>query len=238
MLVSIVILSDSHPNSLRHLAVEFIGYAARAGASNNTGKLMPYIIQSIFVLVAPTLFAATVYMVLARIIRAVVDGEKLSPIRMELITRIFVTCDVVTFFIQGGGGGMMAVGSLTKIGQDIVLAGLVLQILTFALFVFTAVSFEQRIRKTTPTPASRWGDVSWKQHLRSLYCMSAMILVRSIFRVVEYGLGNDGYLATHEWSNYIFDAVPMLIVMLCFAVWYPNQLQPSLSTSDPEFSMS
>lgn len=232
----ICILSDSCPNSLRHLIVEFIGYAARAGASNNTGKLMPYIIQSIFVLLAPTLFAATVYMVLARIIRAV-DGEKLSPIRMELITKIFVTCDIVTFFVQGGGGGLMAVSSLTNIGQDIVLAGLVLQILTFALFVFTAVTFDQRIRKT-PTSAIIQGDVSWKQHLRSLYAISAMIFIRSIFRVLEYGLGNDGYLATHEWSNYIFDTVPMLIVMLCFAVWYPNELQLSLSTSDPEFSMS
>jgi RTA1 like protein len=196
---------------------------------------MPYIIQSVFILIAPTLFAAAVYMVLARIIRAV-DGEKLSPISVELITKIFVTCDIVTFFVQGGGAGMMAESNLTKIGQDIVLAGLALQIVSFVLFIATAVTFAQRIQKI-PTPAVIRGDVPWKQHLRSLFAISAMILIRSIFRIIEYVLGNDGYLLEHEWPNYIFDAVPMLIAMVCFAVWYPSEMQPFLSTSGPEYSM-
>ena len=220
---------------LRNFPVEFIGYAARAGAYDKTGKLMPYIIQSVFVLIAPTLFAAAVYMVLARIIRAV-DGEKLSPIRINLITKIFITCDIVTFFVQGGGAGMMAQSSLTKIGQDIVLAGLILQILTFALFLLTAITFAQRMRKT-PTPSAVQGDVPWRHHLHSLYAISVMILIRSIFRVIEYGLGNDGYLLAHEWPNYIFDAVPMFIAMVCFAVWYPSELQPFLKASNPECSM-
>ncbi|KAJ5752140.1 hypothetical protein N7520_009057 [Penicillium odoratum] len=208
---------------------EVIGYAARAGASSNTGKLMPYIIQSVFVLLAPTLFAAAVYMVLARIIRAV-NGEEYSPIRIDLITKIFVTCDIVTFFVQGGGAGLMAQSSLTSIGQDIVLAGLVLQIITFVLFVVTAITFARRMGKT-PTPTAIRDAVPWKQHLHSLYAVSAMILIRSIFRVVEYGLGNDGYLLGHEWPNYIFDAVPMFIAMVCFAVWYPSELQPFLKTN-------
>ncbi|KAJ6030985.1 hypothetical protein N7540_001717 [Penicillium herquei] len=207
---------------------EFIGYAARISASNNTGKLMPYIIQSIFVLLAPTLFAAAVYMVLARIIRAV-NGERYSPIRINLITKIFVSCDIVTFFVQGGGAGLMAESSLSNVGQYIILAGLVLQIVTFVLFVVTAVTFARRMDKT-PTPIALQGDIPWKQHLRSLYTVSAMILIRSIFRVVEYGLGNDGYLLGHEWSTYIFDAVPMFIAMVCFAIWYPSALQPYLKT--------
>ncbi|KAJ5106232.1 hypothetical protein N7456_002907 [Penicillium angulare] len=208
---------------------EVIGYAARVGASNNTGKLMPYIIQSIFVLLAPILFAAAVYMVLARIIRAA-NGEEYSPIRIQLITKIFVSCDIVTFFIQGGGAGLMAESSLTKMGQDIVLAGLVLQIVTFVLFVVTAVTFARRMGKA-PTAATIQSDVPWKQHLYSLYTVSAMILIRSIFRVVEYGLGNDGYLLGHEWPTYVFDAVPMFFAMVCFAIWYPSELQPFLKTS-------
>ncbi|KAJ5716736.1 hypothetical protein N7488_002382 [Penicillium malachiteum] len=207
---------------------EFIGYAARIGASNNTGKLMPYIIQSIFILLAPTLFAAAVYMVLARIIRAV-NGEAYSPIRINLITKIFVSCDILTFFIQGGGAGMMAESSLSNTGQYIVLAGLLLQILTFVMFVVTAVTFARRMGKS-PTPAALQSDIPWNQHLRSLYAVSAMILIRSIFRVIEYGLGNNGYLLGHEWPTYVFDALPMFIGMVCFAVWYPSALQPYLKS--------
>lgn len=191
---------------------------------------MPYIIQSIFVLLAPTLFAAAVYMVLARIIRAV-NGEEYSPIRINLITKIFVSCDIVTFFVQGGGAGLMSQSSLNNFGQYIVLAGLVLQIVTFVLFVVTAVTFDRRMGKT-PTPAAIQGDVPWKQHIRSLYTVSAMVLIRSIFRVIEYGLGNNGYLLGHEWPTYIYDTVPMLIGMVCFGIWYPSVLQPFLKTPD------
>jgi hypothetical protein len=171
-------------------------------------------------------------MVLARIIRSV-NGEKYSPIRINLVTKIFVTCDILTFFIQGGGGGLMAQSGLAKMGQNIILAGLILQIITFVLFLTTAVVFERRMG-VNPTPAAVQGDVPWKKHLYSLYGVSAMILVRSVFRVIEYGLGNDGYLLGHEWATYVLDALPMFIAMVCFAVWYPSELQPFLVRSDSE----
>lgn len=57
--------------------VEFVGYCARASAHSKTGKLMPYIIQNLLILVAPALFAASIYMTLGRIMRAV-KGERLS----------------------------------------------------------------------------------------------------------------------------------------------------------------
>jgi hypothetical protein len=206
--------------------VEFIGYAARASAYEKTGRLMPYIIQSVFILIAPTLFAAAVYMVLARIIRSV-RAESLSPIPIRFVTKAFVTCDVLTFFIQGGGAGLMSQGSMTNAGQYIVLAGLILQIATFVLFLTTATVFKLRMDRH-PTIATMHSDVPWKKHLYSMYAISSMILLRSIFRVVEYGLGNDGYLLSNEWPTYILDALPMFLAMVCFAVWYPSELEPYL----------
>lgn len=187
---------------------------------------MPYIIQSVFILIAPTLFAAAVYMVLARIILSV-QAERLSPIRIDRITTVFVSCDIVTFLVQGGGAGMMAQSSLTKIGQYIVLAGLILQIITFVLFLVTSFTFKSRMDRDH-TLLSVSADVPWKKHLFSLYAVSAMILLRSIFRVVEYGLGNNGYLLSNEWPNYVLDALPMLVAMVLFAIWHPSELQPFL----------
>lgn len=187
---------------------------------------MPYIIQSVFILIAPTLFAAAVYMVLGRIIRSV-KAESLSPIPIRFLTKTFVICDVLTFFIQGGGAGMMAQSSLTKTGQNIVLAGLILQIITFVLFLVTSAIFKQRMDRQPVIPNVN-GDVPWRKHLYSMYAISAMILLRSVFRVIEYGLGNDGYLLSNEWPTYVLDALPMFIAMVCFAVWYPSELQPFL----------
>ncbi|KAJ5651413.1 uncharacterized protein N7484_005136 [Penicillium longicatenatum] len=211
---------------------EIIGFSARIAAHNHTGALIPYVIQSIFVLLAPILFAAAVYMVLARIICSV-SAEQLSPIRIRWITKIFVGCDIITFLIQGSGAGMTAESTMSQMGQYIVLAGLALQILSFVLFLMTAIIFANRI-KLNPTSATTQGESPWKKHLYSLYAISAMILLRSIFRVIEYGLGNDGYLLASEWPTYVLDATPMFIAMVCFAIWYPSELQQFLVRRDSE----
>lgn len=85
-------------------AVEWIGYICRAVSHTQAPNytLIPYVIQSILLLVAPALFAASIYMELGRIIR-MVDGEALSLIKTKRMTLIFVLGDVLTFLIQSSG---------------------------------------------------------------------------------------------------------------------------------------
>lgn len=56
-----------------------------------------------FILIAPALFAASIYMILGRII-ILVDGQEHSFIRPQWLTKIFVIGDVVCFFLLAGGG--------------------------------------------------------------------------------------------------------------------------------------
>ncbi|GAM35914.1 RTA1 domain protein [Talaromyces pinophilus] len=206
---------------------EIIGYATRIVSHNNTGKLIPYCIQAVFILLGPTLFAASVYMVLARVIRSV-HAEKHSVLPLNWVTKTFILSDIVTFIVQAGGSGMMVSSGLTKIGEGVVIAGLALQVLSFILFIVTAYVFHRRMRHS---PTAEVFDIAlpWKQRLRSLYAISALILVRSIFRVVEYAMGNDGYPLSNEWTLYVFDAAPMFAAMVIFGVWYPSDLKPFLN---------
>lgn len=85
--------------------VEVIGFAARtASARQDPGcwTLMPYIIQSMFILLAPALFAASIYIILGRII-LLTDGEIHSVIRQRRLTKIFVIGDILCFTLQCGG---------------------------------------------------------------------------------------------------------------------------------------
>lgn len=84
--------------------VEILGYGARFASGKETPDwtLTPYILQSILLLVAPALFAATIYMELGRIV-TLIDGESRSLIRRKWMTKIFVLGDVLSFFLQGGG---------------------------------------------------------------------------------------------------------------------------------------
>ena len=81
-------------NKTRRATVETIGYIGRALSSHNQWNLNFYLIQALTLLVAPALLAASIYMILGRIIRYV-DGEECSPIPARYLTKIFVAGDVL-----------------------------------------------------------------------------------------------------------------------------------------------
>jgi len=74
--------------------------------------------------------------------------------------------------------------------------------------------------------------VPWQASLLMLYATSLAILVRNIYRMVEFVMGQDGYLLSREWPTYVFDGALMLLVMIGFYIWYPSQLLPSASAGD------
>lgn len=58
----------------------------------------------------------------------------------------------------------------------------------------------------------------------ALYIGSMLIMVRSVFRAVEYLQGFDGYLLRHELYLYIFDAALMFLVMVLFNWIHPAEI--------------
>ncbi|KAM0531829.1 hypothetical protein ACHAPP_007597 [Verticillium nonalfalfae] len=130
------------------------------------------------------------------------------------------------FIVQAAGGGIQSGGTLDlyKLGEKIIIAGLFVQIVVFGFFVVTSVLFHRRMNTQPPTGASA-AKVPWRRYLWVLYSTSAIILVRSVFRVVEYLQGNGGYLISHEIFLYMFDALLMALCMLIFAVWYVGHLE-------------
>jgi RTA1 like protein len=82
--------------------VETLGYVGRTISHFNSTALPPYIMQSLLLLLAPALFAASIYMSFGRLIHFV-NGEHHSVIRTDRITKLFVCGDVLSFFIQGTG---------------------------------------------------------------------------------------------------------------------------------------
>ena len=200
-----------------------VGYGVRAGSHNQTGELIPFIIQSIFILVAPVLFAASIYMTLGRIITSV-GGEKHSLIKPSKITLTFVLGDILSFVVQGGGAGMMVIedADIAKWAERIVIIGLVIQIVMFGLFCVLSVIFHRRMRSQSTTQLYST-TASWESGLYMLYAVSLLIMVRSIFRVIEYAQGQTGYSLSHEWTLYIFDSLLMFAVTVIFAWRFPSR---------------
>jgi hypothetical protein len=57
-----------------------------------------------------------------------------------------------------------------------------------------------------------------------LFAASMLVMVRSVFRVVEYLQGFDGYLLSHEVYLYIFDGLLMFIMMALFNWIHPAEI--------------
>lgn len=211
---------------------EWVGYIGRALSNKDQWALGPFIQQSLLLLVAPALFAASVYMVLGRIIM-VTDSEQHSLIRQKWLTKIFVTGDVISFMVQAGGAGIMASGSESGMhtGEKVVVAGLFIQLAFFGFFMFVGSLFYTRINRQ-PTSKSVDDSMPWRKHFWVLMSVSMLIFVRSVFRVIEYLMGNNGYLLRHEVFLYIFDAVLMLAVMVLFNVVHPSEITKMLKESN------
>lgn len=200
---------------------------------------MPYIIQNMFILLPPVLFAATIYMCLGRIIH-LLQADHLSRIRPNRLTKTFVGFDLLSFFVQGNSAPFSALASknpiFPKLGQALVLIGLAIQLMSFSVFFYIAMKFHRSVR-ATPTQASYQVDQSWHKVMYMLYSTSVLIIVRSVFRVAEFAMGNNGYLLSNEWPLYVFDTIPMLVVCLLFFVWYPACLAGVKTKGHPDPGM-
>ncbi|OQE36947.1 hypothetical protein PENCOP_c011G05664 [Penicillium coprophilum] len=207
-------------------AFQIIGYICRALAHDNKDNIPIYSVGTIMILLAPPLYAASIYMTLGRLI-VHLDAESLSLVPVRWLTAIFVTGDVIAFLMQAAGGGIMASGTMSAMttGEHITIGGLAVQLVFFTVFIVASSIFHYRIRHNlTEKSVSRSRTTTWEVAMVGLYVASVLILVRSVFRLVEYAQGNSGYLISHEVFMYVFDSMLMLFAMVAMSILHPSKV--------------
>ncbi|CAF1102122.1 unnamed protein product [Adineta steineri] len=213
--------------------MEVVGFACRIASRQSPNNVSLYSAQYAFLVLAPIFLAASVYITLGRIIRFVGHPSLISAKKIAII---FVVCDIISFIVQAIGAAVLLNRSNTTnltIGKDILLAGLIIQIVTFAFFTICAVHYDVVVYKS-----GQHGG-RWRWSMRALYVVCALILARSIFRVIEFSEDTTGYLQTTEWPIYIFDAVFIFLSMVIFNIIHPSrylvedQATPNLKSVTP-----
>lgn len=174
------------------------------------------------ILASAPLLAATIYMTLGRLIRALdaVESAFMSP---RWVTKIYVVIDIASFCCQMAGSAMQSSGdpSGVKLGRTIVMAGLGVQLGAFAIFIMNVAIFHRRLT-LRPTEISVQVDKEWRRAMWMLYTVSALIVVRSAFRLVEFAEGNEGTIYKTEAYIYVFDASLMFAVVVVMAILHPG----------------
>ena len=125
----------------------------------------------------------------------------------------------------------MASGTISAMqtGEHITIGGLCVQLVFFTFFLVTSIIFHRRIRSKAAPQSTEVRKIfflrinhNWESVLWGLYIASILILVRSVFRLIEYAQGNDGYLISHEAFMYVFDATLMFFAMVAMNVFHPS----------------
>jgi hypothetical protein len=208
---------------LQHTA-ETAGYYGRAWSSSNIRQGSPYLLQLMLILAAAPLLAATIYMTLGRLIRAL-DATHHAVLNPRWTTKIYVVIDIGSFVCQIMGSAMQASGDAegVKTGNTIVIAGLGTQLVAFAFFILMAVVFHRRLNNE-PTNTSRRTHVKWRRYMWALYSVSMLVVVRSIFRLAEFIEGPESKVYKTEAYLYAFDAALMFAVVAVMTVLHPGFL--------------
>lgn len=220
---------EEENQTLTPTPVEVVGYAARVVSSHHLLSMGPYVVQMLLILLAPSLVAASLYMLLGRLMPLVPNGAAHALIAPRFLTKLFVVGDVASFLLQCMGGGITAAGALgsnpdpdkVTLGRNIIKIGLFVQVLFFAFFLVVGSWWKRGVEKEGRVGVA---GVPWRKHFWVLMGASGLVFVRCVFRVIEYLSGQDGALLTHEWYAYVFDAVLILGVVILYNVVHPSEV--------------
>ncbi|KAF4340751.1 Rtm1p [Fusarium beomiforme] len=207
------------------IKVMIAGLGVRIYSTDHLRDQGSYGTQTLLILLSPIFFSAAIYMFLGRIIRAS-DHPDLSIIRISWLSKFFVTGDVLCFVVQIVGAGMLANATTTADENDaenVILAGLALQVVILVAFLLSAGLYHARVAKRGLIGSIN-PNLLLVVMLSELYACAILILFRNVFRLVEFGLGDDNYLQVHEWPIYVLDILFMAIVMALSLNWYAADL--------------
>jgi len=146
--------------------------------------------------------------------------ERILGIKSKLITRVFVACDILSFLIQSAGIGVASSQNWDgEAGINTLITGLSTQLATNVVFIALVVAFYKKT--VIDGVVSRDVPSNWKSLLLVIMATIILILIRSLYRLIEFALGFHGYPFTHEWTFYVLEAVPMLVCVAIYCIWFP-----------------
>ncbi|KKK16093.1 hypothetical protein P175DRAFT_0426608 [Aspergillus ochraceoroseus IBT 24754] len=240
--------------------MEVVGYITRCLSTWNVTEKSIYVLQFALLVLAPVLMAGVCYVLFGRILFLAVPKEhrtlRVCWVPPRFVTQVFVGFDIlalllqlagVVFITSGNGESKDAIDQFNR-GRDLAIGGVALQLVAFGIFTVAAIRFNFTSKKfiqSAPEQLEAQTDLafsvenkpteaSWPSLLRVVNLTTLMILIRSVYRLVEFTETQLGYINTHEWCMYVFDAVPIYPCVALFIYWHPSLYLPYMGFRLPK----
>ncbi|KAF5662693.1 RTM1-like protein [Fusarium heterosporum] len=233
------------------IAMEVIGYAARVVSATEPTKKGPYVVQFTLVILSPVLMAGVIYVIFARLVYWVVPAESRTLrflwVPPRFITLLFVGFDVVSLLLQLVAAILIAgtdptehdAKSKLNLGKTLGLVGVSTQIAGFGLFTVAAIRFHFTSRTLSGDFAKqnqeKHGIIKkWTTMLIVVNASCLLILIRSIYREIDFAGGKNGKTHQQEWYLYAFDTLPILLVVFLYNIFFPANYLKHLGFKVPK----
>lgn len=203
---------------------ETAGHVMRIYGNHDDKLRDPYVAMMCLLIITPCLFAAVHFATLGRIMT--LFPARFSPVKPVYVTPFFVTVDIASLIIQGIGAGMSGTADSDSDpdlhnGSMIVVAGVALQLAGYLVFDTLFVYFWYHVRKENFPLLRRYGTLMY-----GILASSLLIVLRSIYRVIEMAFGWDGVISSHEWALFVFDATFVWLAVVVLNGIHPGAYLP------------
>ncbi|EGO01240.1 hypothetical protein SERLA73DRAFT_179372 [Serpula lacrymans var. lacrymans S7.3] len=216
---------------------ELVGWSARLYSSGAPHAVVPFEIQISSTITGPTPLIAANFIMLGRIIRAL--GTRYSRLPPKLYTIVFLSCDAVSLTIQGVGGGIAASasgnGQNANTGGNIMLVGIVIQMIAISIFVLCASEFLIRYANDKPlrAPADEEEKVSslsngmnprMKLLIYAIAFNTTCLFIRAVYRTIELTDGWNGRIISTQVYFNVLDAGMVTLAIFTLNFFHPGYL--------------
>jgi hypothetical protein len=176
-----------------------------------------FVVQYFCIVVAPVFFSAAIYTIVSVMIA--IYGREHAPLPPKVILAVFITADVVATIIQIAGAALVGVAYSNQkdpsTPSHILLAGLAVQVASFAVFLVILAWTLYRARNSTVSVS--------KVFLTFLIVATLAIYVRTVFRLAEGVEGQMSGISTHEAYFGALEFAPVVVAVFLLAWAHPGR---------------
>lgn len=176
--------------------------------------------------IAPVFTSAAIYLCLARIIG--IFGPHLCRLAPRTVALSFMVSDFLSLVLQAAGGAFAAMTDgyhSGRIGANIMIAGLLLQVFSLAAFIIVCVDFAWRCRQGVldahPDRIRTRNRLLFKAFLFTIGIATVAILIRSVFRSAELWKGFSGKLWNDETIFLVLDGAMIGLASVLLTCFHP-----------------
>lgn len=222
-------------------ALETIGYVGRILLHRNPYDTTAFSIQFICLVIAPAFIAAGLYLGLKHLV--IRCGREKSLLPPALYTWIFISTDITTLILQAIGAVLATTvhkPTTLRLGTNIALAGIILQVIALVFFGLLAAIFLWRNKfgkgsKDRPLVAPR-DSTRLRLFIFGQSIAYLTILIRCIYRIPEISSGFDSHIFRNELDFMFLDGFMMAVGAVTLSAFHPGFLLMAHPTSSTELN--